>query len=318
MIKYIYIFILFMLSFYHNAYCQDPPIGILPMYYNPSFAGSVGNSRICFNGAYAYQSNDYGRSQNFYDINFTRYGFFSSFDRFYPGIKSGLGFSVERIDQKETFKGPNYEWQLDLVQSIVTAVFAPKLSIKGKYTLSPSIDLSFINQDILYNETYNSENSIYDIDKNGITSRVGILFNARQYYIGYAVRLYNSELNEIGNYKYDFYSILQLGYTFQKDEDSKISFTPQLALPIHSKANQWDQTTELPSYNLSFRYSSFILSALSQFEYIYPTGFQVGWQNSGWRLLISNEFAHRYYANLTIRYIFNQDKKSINILNNLY
>ena len=42
-------FVLLIMSLSQSAYCQYLPIGILPMEYNPSFAGSVGNSRLVNN-----------------------------------------------------------------------------------------------------------------------------------------------------------------------------------------------------------------------------------------------------------------------------
>jgi len=305
-------------SFSQEAYGQYLPIGVLPMEYNPSFAGSVGNSRICANGKYSYLDDGFRLSSGSTVNDLYHNGFYASFDRFFPSIKSGIGLSAERVHESRKYKVPNFEWEHESVRTVVTAVFAPKFSIKGKYTLSPSIDFSFINQDVLYDEIFNSENTNFDLNKNGMSSRVGILFNARQYYVGYAVRIFTSSVNKTGIYFYDFYSTLQLGYTFQKEVDSKFSFTPQLAMSIHNKARYGEGITDWPSYNLSFRYDKFIIGALSKFEYTYPTGLQVGWQNNGWRLLISNDFTYNYDANVSLRYIFNHDKKSINILNNTY
>ena len=67
----------------------------------------------------------------------------------------------------------------------------------------------------------------------------------------------------------------------------------------------------------------FSIGAINQFNIVYPIGFQLSCQNNGWRTQLSNQFKDPYTidtnkidytANLSMRYIFNRDKKSIHIL----
>ena len=273
------------MSFPHGAYCQYPPIGILPMEYNPSFAGSVGNSRIVSNLSYFNQHQSDNKGQSYLiDV---------SYDKYFPKIRSGIGIITQGSYNaynilRSTIKYEHWSSSIELA-------IAPKFSMKGKYTFSPSLSIGYWNS---YRNLDNTKTSIQD----GFSSKFGLLFNATQYYIGYAIEYY------YGNS--DAASAFQFGYTFQKSNDSKFSFTPQFAFPILINSGidvYW------PSYNLSFRYDSFILGAISQFGYSYPTGFQAGWQNKGWRILFSNDFKDSYKAYLTLRYIFNHDKKSIHV-----
>ena len=268
-------------TFSHEVYGQYPPIGILPMEYNPSFAGSVGNSRLVSNFSfYKYDQNAYSSIGVGIDL---------SYDNYFPGFRSGIGIIAKNGYSDMNNGGNSIGNSLELIA-------APKISRNGKYTLSPSISIMYYN---LYSKNDNSWSSLYD----GFSSKFGLLLNTSHYYIGYAAEyLYGSS---------DLTTALQFGYTFQKSIDSKFSFTPQLVLPIFLGGGigvYW------PSYNLGFRYQNFIFGAISQFNYPYPTGFQIGWQKKGWRLILNNDFALEYVANFTLRYIFNHDKKSRNIL----
>jgi len=294
---FLFLAIIFM-SFFHGAYGQYLPIGILPMEYNPSFAGSVGNSRLITNfSLYSSDNNEYGKTSGGIDL---------SYDKYFPAIRSGIGITTNGSYTNGTY--PSYGPPVhedSYWSSSIDLMIAPKISIKGKYTISPSIGIKYINQIHRNREQKNSYVDVFAI-------KSGILFNTSKYYIGYAIE-YNFDHFYSSNY-YDYSGLttaFQLGYTFQKSIDSKFSFTPQLALPLFIGSGfevYW------PSYNLSFRYASFILGATSQFMIEYPTGFQLGWQNKGWRILLSNDFTDKYTANFTLRYIFNHDKKSRNIM----
>ena len=288
-------FAFIILCFSHEANCQYLPIGVLPMEYNPSFAGSVGNTRLVTDFRYSNSKNS---------LSGDGLGLSFSVDKFIPKIHTGIGivakgFTAIPINDKED----KYQY------GDFSLIVAPKISIKGKYTISPSIDIDYLDINFPGNGYPFTENARFS----GFSGNFGILFNAHNYYIGYALRIFKSDdLKNI--YSDNLYSAIQIGYSFHKD-NSKLSFTPQLAIPIIG--NQ-DISTSWPSYNLGFRYDKFILSPVSQFDYAYPTGFQLGWQNKGWRLLFSNEFAGGYNNNLTFRYIFNQDKKSRHILKSIY
>ena len=300
-------FAILFISFSQSAYCQYPPIGTLPMYYNPSFAWSVGNSRIISNfSIYSYNFKNYTGEKSTGKSG----GIDLSYDNYYPAIRSGVGVIFnESYHSLIIYDSTIYK----IWSSSIDLILAPKISIKGKYTISPSFGIKYMSD---YGWSDRRENFYRD----GFAIKSGILFNTSHYYIGYAIEYYLNHFyywNKFGNF--DLTTLFQFGYTFQKSIDSKFSFTPQLALPILFSPGM---DVYWPSYMLSFRYKNYILGATSQFEYTYPTGFQIGWQNKGWRILFSNDFAERndfvksYDANLTLRYIFNHDKKSKHILNN--
>ena len=275
------------MSLSQSVYCQYLPIGVLPMEYNPSFAGSVGNSRIVSNFTYIEPySGSYSSRSGIYEFDL-------SYDNYFPALRSGIGIvtKVGRYNGTTSYNGI----ELKIWSTSTELAIAPKISINGKYTLSPSISLK-------YNRFFSYHTDTWHRSSVRFYSKFGLLFNASHYYIGYAAEYHYGRSG--------LTTALQFGYTFQKSIDSKFSFTPQLALPIIIGPIYVDW----PSYNLSFRYGSIILGAISQFEYSYPTGFQVGWQNNGWRILFSNNFKDSYNAYLTLRYIFNHDKKSLYIL----
>lgn len=300
-------FAFIIMCFSHDSYGQYLPIGAMPMEYNPSFAGSVGNSRIASNVSY-YNSNFMDGYNVLYSGRIDL-----SYDNYFPSIRSGVGvainqdYHVQNIDDSPISK----IWSTD-----IDLILAPKISLKGKYTISPSIGFKYMSR-------YGWHDHYQDmVSKDGFAMQSGLLFNTSHYYIGYAIEYTFNDYYHYNSFGFSgLISAVQFGYTFQKSVNSDFSFTPQLALPILFSSGigvYW------PSYILSFRYKNLIVAATSQFEYSYPTGFQIGWQNKGWRILFSNDFSERndfvksYDANLSLRYIFNRDKKSKHILNSIY
>ena len=274
-------------------FSQSPPLGVLPMRFNSSFAGSIGNSRLVSDFSFQNKNDTY--PSNGFGLNL-------SYDNYIPSIRSGIGITTSGYSSRSTYNEEKVKHQ----SANVTVVIAPKYSIKGKYTISPSLDFSYIN---IYSDVLSYYYPSWNYGTHtGISSRFGLLFNARNYYIGYSIRIFRSDgLKYL--YRNYFSSILQVGFTFQKSENSKFSFTPQLALPITDDS---DYLLFWPAYNLSFRFNKYIIGLIGY--YYIPNGIQLGWQNMGWRFLLSNEFGDTYRANLSMRYIFNHDKKSINIL----
>lgn len=279
---------------------QGPPLGVLPMKYNDSFAGSSGKSRVSSNFSFYYEKDGHSNTNGS--------GFYASYDNFFPGIKSGIGINVNRYFHSHSYKSDHFETRFNYVGANISATWAPKISIKGKYTISPSVNIGYSSFDIFDSESYFYENGIH----NGVSGRVGILFNTTYYYVGYTVNLIDPQIIQFF-YNYGFYSILQFGYTFQKVPDSKFSFTPQFALPIKSKAYPGDHNIYWPEYNLGFRYQNYLFSIISRLDISFPTGFLLGWQKNAWRVALNSDFAYYYQADLSVRYIFNLDKKSKHI-----
>jgi hypothetical protein len=303
-----------------TSYGQTLPMGALPMEYNSSFAGQAGAPRISSNVLYHYWQ--YSSDQS--SINKRQNtGFVMSYDQFIPAIASGLSVTAMNYSRHANW-GPNSQSAREssrLEAQMVSVAIAPKISIRGKYTLSPSLDFS-------YNQvTPRNTNSLYEAYKyprSYSQSRAALLFNTNRFYVGYSIYLLNQNIGKVREQLYNerepnFLSFLQMGYTFRRSEESKFSFTPQLALRIgHTSLDQiyaaasTRKNPALVGLNLDFKYNQINWG-------INNTGFHVGWQNQNLRVMISGfpEVSYSgargtsmegFRSNLSVRYIFNNNK----------
>ncbi len=298
------------------------------MQYNPSFAGQAGGPRISSNVVYS--NYDAAKSQRVYSH--------LSYDQFIPAIRSGIGItagyfnSIHKLPHnlygpgtsglsydKVTFSGASF-----------TVAIAPKISLKGKYTISPSIDFSY---GIAEEKVTLSEVPVVDTIRGGdgkqygINSRAGILFNTNKLYVGYKVvvlrrSILNSTYNPLSSYRpvNIFESFLQAGYTFQKSSESKFSFTPQVVIQISKYDSKARLYYGLEAYNLNFRYKHFIWGVndsdirdvrFRDRQLFTNGGIHIGWQTDKLRVMLTNNYgfnsqyeSSRYVGNLSFRYIF--------------
>lgn len=273
---------------------QNLPGGELPLRYNSSFAGVTGGPRIYSNVKYHY--NTISGFRNNSKSTHRRYGFEASYDHFLPSIRSGIGVAAYQSNSF-VYEDNSKSWFNS--QTMISAAIAPKFSIKGKYTISPSLDINFLYGYFNYNAGSHS--------RNGFSSRAGILFNTNKYYIGYSVSLFENQYGKYNYYPYgSFHSLLIMGYTFQKNEDSRFAFSPQIVIPMYKKSEVNGSIIDGPYYNLSFRYGNFLLGYIG-YKYLKPAGFQVGWQYKNWRVLLNNHIYNGQYDGiLTLRYMFNK------------
>lgn len=279
-------------SFAANAQPQQEvnlPLGALPMQYNGSFAGEAGSPRISSNSGFS-------------SVRSTREGYYSggfhqhvSFDHFVPALSTGFGVGVHGT---QDIRYPYSTWGF-------YAAVAPKVSLNGKWTLSPSVDLAY-------------DGEKYEAGQ--WRSRVGLLVNTSKFYLGYSVAVFDETAVYAGvgqrfSWQLTKYSsCLQLGYTFQKSPESDFSFTPQLAFYI---GNRWsDPDGEygrswgdfFRAFHLNFRYRRFLWG-------VNNTGIHAGWQTHRLRVTASNGIglAGRgglgYNGNLSLRYVFRNDDK---------
>lgn len=273
---------------------ENIPLGALPMQYNPSFAGEAGAGRISTSTFY------YGLNNN---LNFSReqYGFYTSYDQFISPIGTGIGITAgfygSKGDSRLNFHNRNY--------SYLSLAIAPKISIKGKYTLSPSLEFSGTSGTF-----YEWENGFYNLWNNRLSSKAGILFNTQKYYIGYSVYILDQAKRTAGNSyhrKNRFISYLQLGYTFQRSSDSKFSITPQIVVSLSEKSQSELDVVEIAAVNLNFRYKQYMAG-------LNNTGFHLGIQKEKLRIMFSSRLGlstsyEPYSGNLSFRYVFaNADK----------
>ncbi|MDO1449142.1 hypothetical protein Q0590_22890 [Rhodocytophaga aerolata] len=287
------------------SFGQYAPLGTLPMQYNPSFAGQSGGPRVSSNIRYGLNDYSNGRSQGA--------SVYTSYDQFIPAIRSGISVATNYDNAQARYE---YSWDSSYYYSEnvgFTVSAAPKISIKGKYTISPSIDLGYSVWDITSNIRWIPDTT-YNIDgkQHGLSSRAGILFNTNKFYAGYTIQLFNSilknsavDLNRVQSYT--FLSYVQVGHIFQRSSQSKFSFTPQIVLEI-SRMNYFEDrvSLRLSAYNLNFRYKNFIWGLNNE-------GLHVGWQTDKFRVMLTNDVGvfskyasnNDYTGNLSFRYIFN-------------
>ncbi len=194
------------------------PLGALPMQYNGGFAGEAGSPRLNSNVGFTSAGWTYGKG----------YHLATSYDQFIPALRSGIGATV--LTSHAT--GPRYKYNW---QGFSVAV-APKISLNGKWTFSPSLDLSY----------HAGRSTVRDgrwggnVESERWQSRAGLLFNTSKFYIGYSVAVvdylsirYANGITESGR-PYRLASYLQVGYTFQRSPKSDFSFTPQLTIATGS------------------------------------------------------------------------------------
>ena len=311
MVKTFFIGVIILVSISGVCSGQRLPIGINPMEYNSSFAGMAEHARLNINLGYAGKINT---------INFN-----AAYDQFLSSIGSGVGVSMfaqgNSSNENITYTDNSGNRMTQTVkfrsfESLARISFAPKISIKGKYTISPSIDIGYYKSSFSYDYGI-TDNQDVQIKSKSINSRFGILFNSQDYYVGVSTPVfswaqrhnndsltYDKKEHFIDKIRDGFYALVQAGYTFQKNDDSNFSFTPQL-VGLINLADHYNIAFSWPSYNLGFRYKNYLVAAISDFDLAYPNGYQLGWQNESLRLLFSNDFNfYSYTIYVSMRYIF--------------
>jgi hypothetical protein len=273
-------------------------INALPLLYNPSFAGSMGCGRL---------SSDF-KLKTLYPNGFTNTSTIS-YDQFFTKIGTGIGVSLEEFDAHTS--DDLYRFFTKGIRCSVA--ISPKISVKGKYTFAPSLDFSTGN--------YNYELRLYDTSSynpfhfkfigNRTTLRSGIMLNTSKFYIGFTVNLIESYSAKIGinnpNFKNYHLSTIQASYTFQKNIDSKFSFTPTLVFGMNLLKYEWGLRRLGFDFNLNFRYKRFHWG-------IGRSGIMIGYQSSSFKIMAvpffgwfkSFDMGGERGGEISIRYLFNK------------
>jgi hypothetical protein len=271
------------------------PLGALPMQYNGGFAGEADSPRLSSNVGFTSARWTYGKG----------YHLATSYDQFIPALRSGIGVSAHYQRTDNAYYTANWYG--------FTAAVAPKISLGGKWTLSPSLDLSYQAGQSIVRDGLRGVN----VETEGWRSRAGLLFNTSKFYVGYSVAVidhlsirYANGVTKSGR-PFRLTSYLQIGYTFQRSPESNFSFTPQLTLAIgsnHYSSFTYDDRIGInyfEAFHLNFRYKQFIWG-------VNNTGVHVGWQSSRFRIMSSNTFGiggrndGGYSGNVSLRYLFKE------------
>lgn len=276
---------------------RNVPLGVLPMQYNSSFAGESNGAR--FSSAMAYK-NDIASPFN---QQAQMFGSHLSYDQFIPALRSGIGISLNRESEwfnlkdqsnsRTTGGRSNIGVEGEVYHYRLSAAIAPKISIKGKYSFSPSIDFTFAKgkgESQLFIENQAGESG--NFNTNRLQSRVGLLFNTDKYYLGISTYILDysqmfSSRDPQGESRISrstewLVTWVQAGYTFQRSAESKFSFTPQIAYRISPTTFSGDFQTNshiLDAFNFTFRYDKFIGGFNN-------TGVHLGFQNEKLRFLL--------------------------------
>jgi hypothetical protein len=300
---------------------QSQWIGIMPMEFNPSFAGNTGEHRIVALGGYE-RSIDGGDTP----MNESIAGI--SYDNFISKIGSGVGFYLNSRKFTYGAKGDstfnpytgNYysssynAWKAGLMIS-------PKLSIRGKYTIAPSVGLNYKSlsfEDRQEGIPLNYDSLKYKSDIFYISS--GLLFNTEKFYIGiaYYFRVLNNDRNARVNFsEEDYYptirqyGVIQAGYKFQKDKDSKTSYTLQKLIWLNTDLSNLSDRMYLIFGDITFlfKYKKLLLGTSHGSQ----SPFGIGYQSKNIRLFYSQNINVRYnnyIGELSCRVLIPNKKKT--------
>ncbi len=306
MIKNVFYSILIVLVFCEPSFSQlsTTPAQItgLPMYYIPSFAGNLGRVRVASENFYKYS--DYNKT----------FSTMVSVDGFVPKLSSGVGFFLG-YDNYSNKPGTGYDYHSNY--SSMGFIFAPKISIKGKYTLSPGLSLTGNNVHKYMGEhiaaVYDPKNfephyvdfSAKYVTQNKFTEKASLLFNTKKFYIGAA---FNCSVKKLSLWNI----ILQTGATFQRTDESKFSFSPNVVWSQLYSREIYYYTTKrtLHQYsptnvNLNFRYQK-VLFGLNYYS------FMVGFQHKNFRVMYNTNIKLTQNT-ITLRLLFsNKESKRSN------
>jgi len=275
------------------SFSQLLPVGFIPLERNGSFAGMADQGRLTLNVNQTFETST------------KAYGYYASYDKFIKSLSTGIGLTAYRFkyepflmsDSRQVYSGNRLELAI-----------APKLSVKGKYTVSPSVKVTYGTS----HEFSTLGKEVIDRDLENFEVTTGLGLNTTKYYLGYAVRFFKkNEENLFTGEPFstaDFYSVLEGGYSFSGREDSKFSFTPQVAIHLFSKNRVSDFDINV---NARFQISNFIFG--HTFRSYQSTrqglfGAYIGFQRESFRaVLLFDSFRS---LELNVRFLIpNKDKK---------
>jgi hypothetical protein len=309
---------------------QSRWVGIMPMEFNPSFAGNVGGHRLVTFAGYTSTKEGEGRMKGNYVNRFDKesmpvIGF--SYDNFIPKLATGIGFFASWMNENRKYRYSDSHFS-GLKTGVVVS---PKISIKGKYTIAPSLGLTYKRVEGEIND-YNPEETRKS-KHNAFNLSAGLLFNSERFYMGFAYYFSPFTGRDVFPFYEDIkqsqiitqmYGIVQAGYKFQRNKESKTSYTIQSVVRL-DKYFEWPDLFN----NLSFivKHKKFLLGAstadgFSNFFSEYPPQDAlyagIGYQTSRFKIFYSQDLTNlkfRYRCELSFRLFLPNKNKTISHFN---
>jgi hypothetical protein len=268
-----------------NLRAQSSQLTGQPLLVNPAFAGSMGVGRISFNTI----ANNILFYQN---INQN-----VSYDFFLNKMSTGIGLSFGYTNCNPL----RYNFKNN-VNTFAELAIAPKISLKGKYTLSPAASVNYTHNTSSFPPFFPQRENV------NITG--GLMFNSKKFYTGYT---YKRSLNFNTGY-----STFLVGGIFQRSNESDFSFAPS-ALWHFGKHNLHGLHYIDPNYqyspgvsllpkliNMNFRYKRILWGAGIKFTPYSPAFLMVGYQSKNTKFKITTSLSPLRYQEFTIRYLFSK------------
>jgi hypothetical protein len=275
-------------------------IGSLPMYYNPSFAGSTDKLRL--SSYFSYRNVSFSRG----DKDYLGHNGISA-DGFIPQISTGIGINLSYFSTRDAvhmYNAPGHSMEAELIA-------APKISIKGKYTISPSISINYLmNNDRNGLPIWDNQGGLYKSSR--LHSRAGIMLQNKRFYLGYSTEFENNDLRsdydpfayfesrkslrgDIPQKYYFNYSSVQTGYSFCLSANENMSLTPQV-LWFFSHGNASANQLAPNTLNLTFRANKFLSGIgynqvlAGRFYSIRNYTLMLGYQSEKFRMMLTRDF----------------------------
>lgn len=289
---------------------QSSHIGTLPMQFNPAFAGAAGSSRIG-------SSSDLRKSEFF--GSYVRKNFAFSYDNFIPKVGSGIGIQGSYTRTAVNNLNRNRDGKADHISLGLS--IAPKFSFKGRYTLSPAVEINAKLKNVDYEDISQRSERITTSFRPGV--RLGLAFNTSNFYVGLSHHIegiYNGHSRSL-DFDRDISlfssprSYLQMGYNFRKREDSKFSFSPQIVFGRYTVRSNYENRDYVSVYsytllNLMFKYKQVVLGPI--WDSYGGIKLMAGWQKKNFRIAYvqGGLFNGSFNGQISLRYILNTGKAS--------
>lgn len=320
--KLYFLFLIVILGICEKTFAQSRWIGIMPMEFNPSFAGNSGGHRLVTFAGYTYTRSGVGRSKGDYSNRFDKEStpiLAFSYDNFISKLSTGIGFfaSCSEGSSVANFKFSGLKTGI---------VISPKISFKGKYTIAPSLGLTYKYFGFSFD----------DFDSNRIKGKydalnlsAGLLFNTERFYLGYSYYFRPIKGNDTFIYYEDIkqsdaftklYGIVQTGFKYQRNKESVTSYSLQAAVRV-DKYFEWTNLFNNLSFTVKHKKVLFgaataegldyLLNGLPAKDAIYAG---IGYQTSKLKIFYSQDLTNlqfRYRGELSCRLFLPNKNKAI-------